>query len=215
MVGPVDLSRCARILTMSQEALIEQAGPIELSLAEWLDLPEEQPGELVDGRLEEEEVPDFVHEALVALLAHLLGGWAFPRGGMVGGSEVKLVLGKKRGRKPDLVVYLAGSELPPRRGPVRVPPDVAVEVVSPKPRDTRRDRVDKLADYAAFGIRFYWLVDPELRLLEILELGPDGRYVHALGATAGLLEAVPGCEELVVDLDALWATVDRLSPEGA
>ncbi len=98
---------------MSQEALIDDAGLVELSLAEWLDLPKEQPGELVDGRLEGEEVPDFVHEALVALLAHLFGGWAFPRGGMVGGSEVKLVLGEKRGRKPDLVIYLPGTELPP------------------------------------------------------------------------------------------------------
>ena len=197
---------------MGQEALID-AGSGELSLSEWLDLPEEQPGELVDGRLEEEEVPDFVHEALVALLAHLFGGWAFPRGGMVGGSEVKLVLGEKRGRKPDLVVYLPGSQMPPRRGPVKVAPDIVIEIVSPKPRDTRRDRVDKLTDYAAFGIRFYWLVDPELRLLEILELGPDGRYVHALGATGGVVEPVPGCDDLAVDLDTIWATVDRLMSE--
>jgi Uma2 family endonuclease len=196
---------------VSRRALIDESGPLELSLAEWLDLSEDEPGELVDGRLEEEEVPDFVHEALVALLVHLFAGWAFPRGGMVGGSEVKLVLGDRQGRKPDLVVYLPSSPMPPGRGPVRVPPDVAVEVVSPRPRDIRRDRVDKLYDYAAFGIRFYWLVDPELRTLEILELGQDGRYVHALGATSGTLESVPGCDGLVVDLDALWAAVDRLT----
>jgi Uma2 family endonuclease len=196
---------------MGREALIDEVDPPELSLAEWLDLPEDEPGELVDGRLEEEEVPDFVHEALVALLVHLFGGWVFPRGGMVGGSEVKLVLGERQGRKPDLVVYLPASPLPPGRGPVRVPPDIAVEVVSPRPRDIRRDRVDKLTDYAAFGIRFYWLLDPELRALEILELGADGRYVHALGATAGALAAIPGCEGLIVDLDALWAAVDRLT----
>jgi Uma2 family endonuclease len=198
---------------MGREALIDEVGPLEMSLAEWLDLPEDEPGELVDGRLEEEEVPDFVHEALVALLVHLFGSWTFPRGGMVGGSEVKLALGERQGRKPDLVVYLPGSPLPPRRGPVRVPPDIAVEIISPRPRDIRRDRVDKLADYAAFGIRFYWLLDPELRTLEILELGADGRYVHALGATSGTLAALPGCEGLAVDLDALWTQVDRLTSE--
>jgi Uma2 family endonuclease len=198
---------------MGREALIDEVLPPRLSLAEWLDLPEDEPGELVDGRLEEEEVPDFVHEALVALLAHLFAGWIFPRGGMVAGSEVRLVLGERQGRKPDLVVYLPGSPLPPRRGPVRVAPDIAIEILSPKPRDIRRDRVEKLADYAAFGIRFYWLVDPELRTLEVLELGADGRYVHALGATSGVLESVPGCEGLAVDLDALWATVDRLTAE--
>lgn len=198
---------------MSQEALIGDVEPVELSLDEWLALPEDAPGELVDGRLEEEELPDFVHEALVVLLAQLLGGWVVPRGGIAGGSEVKLVLGEKRGRKPDLVVYLPGDPMPPRRGPVRVPPTIAVEILSPRPRDTHRDRVDKLADYAAFGIRYYWLVDPELRMLEILELGSDSRYVHALGAASGVLDQIPGCQNLVVDLDALWQAIDRLGQD--
>lgn len=198
---------------MSSKALIAEPEPPELSVDEWLELPEDEDGELLNGRLEEEEMPDFVHEALVALLVHLFSGWVLPRGGMVGGSEVKLVVGDRRGVKPDVVVYLPGSPMPPRRGRVRVPPDIVVEVISPRPRDVRRDRVQKLNDYAALGVRFYWLVDPELRTLEILELGGDRRYVHALGATSGLLDAVPGCEGLRVDLDDLWSTVDRLASE--
>jgi len=198
---------------MAHETLIELAAPPELTLAEWYEMPEDEPGELVDGRLEEEEVLDFVHEFLVALLAQLFTNWVVPRGGAVGGSDAKLAVSKSSGRKPDLSVYLPGSPLPPRRGLVRVAPDVAVEIISPKPRDTRRDRVDKLAEYAAFGVRYYWLVDPELRSLEILELGADGRYVHALGVTSGVIDPVPGCEGLAVDLDELWRTVDRLVPD--
>ncbi len=200
---------------MAHGALIEPTEPPELTLSEWYDLPEDEPGELVDGRLEEEEVPDFVHEFLVALLAQIFTNWVVPRGGVVGGSDAKLAVSEERGRKPDLTVYLPGGALPPRRGPIRVPPDVAVEIISPRPRDTRRDRVDKLAEYAAFGIRYYWLVDPELRTVEILELGDDGRYVHAQGAASGVIDPVPGCEELVVDLDQLWQTVDRLAPDEA
>ena len=49
-----------------------------------------------------------------------------------------------------------------------------------------------------------------LRSLEIFELGADGRYAHALGASDGVVEKVPGCEGLTLDLDALWAAVDRL-----
>jgi Uma2 family endonuclease len=196
--------------SVSRRAQIAESEPLELSVDEWLELPEDEAGELLNGRLEEEEMPDFVHEALVALLVHLLTGWAVPRGGIVGGSEVKLAVGDRRGVKPDLVVYLPGSPMPPRRGRVRVPPDMVVEVVSPRPRDVRRDRVEKLNDYAALGVRFYWLVDPELRTLEILELGEDRRYVHALGASAGVLNAVAGCEGLTIDLDALWSTVERL-----
>lgn len=197
---------------MGREALIDSAVSAKLSLADWYELPEDEPGELVDGRLEEEEVPDFVHEFLVALMAQIFANWVIPKGGVVGGSDAKIAVSEKQGRKPDLTVYLPGSTLPPKRGLVRVPPDIAIEIISPKPRDTRRDRVDKLVDYAAFGIRYYWLIDPELRTVEILELGTDARYVHAVAAATGMIDPVPGCEGLVVDLDQLWQTLDRLAP---
>jgi len=195
---------------MSQALPIESTAPVGLTLADWLELPEDEPGELVDGVLVEEEVPDYVHELLVAILARLLGNWIAPRGGLVAGSDAKFVLKRDRGRKPDLTVYFPGSRFPPRRGGIHVPPDVAVEIVSPRPRDGRRDRVEKVADYAAFGVRYYWIVDPELRSLEVLELGTDGLYNHVLGASSGTVETVPGCAGLVLDLDALWAEVDRL-----
>ena len=49
-------------------------GPL-LTLNEWRDLPEDVPGELVDGRLVEEEMPDPLHEVIVAWLARMLGNW--------------------------------------------------------------------------------------------------------------------------------------------
>ncbi len=198
---------------MSREAVLEPAG-VAITLEEWVALEEDEQGEVVDGRLEEEEVPDYVHEVLVSLLTRLLGNWVIPLGGLLGGSGGKFAVSNRRGRKPDLTVYLPGSALPPRRGLISVPPDIAVEVVSPSPRDARRDRVEKVDDYARFGVRWYWIVDPELRSLEILELGGDGRYVHALGASSGVVELVPGCEGLTLDLDVLWAAVDRLPAEG-
>lgn len=192
--------------------ITDHRSPVNLTLAEWSELPEDVASELVGGRLEDEEVADFIHEILVMLLGQALGNWIFPRGGAVVGSDAKLALGEGLGRKPDLSVYLPGTPLPSRRGLITEAPDVAVEIVSPKPRDTRRDRVEKVNEYATFGIRFYWIVDPELRSLEILELGPDGRYVHALAATSGVVDPVPGCDGLVLDLDDLWQTADRLAP---
>ena len=191
--------------------LIESTAATELSLADWYDLPEDEPGELVDGRLVEEEVPSYVHEMLVLFLGSILRNWVVPLGGFAAGSGAKFAISPRRGRKPDLSVYLPGSRRPPLRGPIEVPPDIAVEVVSPTPRDGRRDRVEKVDDYAAFGVRYYWILDPELRSLEILEIGPDGRYTHALGATEGIVDGVPGCDALALDLDALWAEIDRLA----
>ena len=134
-------------------------------------------------------------------------------GGFVLGSDAKFAISPGRGRKPDIAVFLPGGGVPPRWGVIPTPPDLMVEVVSPTPRDGRRDRIHKMDDYAAFGVRFYWIVDPELRSLELFERNREGRYTRMLAAAEGRIDRVPGCDGLVLDLDDLWADVDRLPPE--
>jgi Uma2 family endonuclease len=177
---------------------------------QWADLDDDVEGELVDGALEEEETPSILHEEIVAWLLMTLRLWVASRGGAAFGSELKLALGPRRGRKADVSMYLPGQPLPGRGGAAtRRPPSIVVEVFSPRPRDMRRDVIDKKKDYAAFGVRYYWLVDPQARTFEVLELGSDGRYTVALSAADGA-QPIPGCEGLVANLDDLWAAVDRL-----
>lgn len=184
-----------------------------LSLADWFDLPEDEPGELVGGHLVDEEMPSLIHEILVILLGSLLRSWIVPQGGFVAGSETKFAVSANRGRKPDLSVFFPERPRPSLHGPITVPPDVAVEIVSASPRDGRRDRVEKVNEYAAFGIRYYWILDPQLRSLEILELTPGGSYRHALAVTHGVIDTVPGCSGLTLDLDAVWAEIDTFGTQ--
>lgn len=141
-------------------------------------------------------------------LALQLGTWGRAHGARVYGSGLKYGVEADRGRMPDVTVFLAGRK-PPGRGVVASPPDLAIEVVSPTPKDARRDRVEKPGDYAAFGVRWYWLVDPALRTLEVFELR-DGTYARAGVASTGPVSEIPGCPGLVLDLDALWTEVDEL-----
>lgn len=185
-----------------------------MTLEEWAGLPEEVAGEWVAGALMEEEVPGYVHELIVGWLLEVLRRWVVPLGGVVGASGAKFAVTRRRGRKPDVTVFLPGRPMPPRSGLVRVPPDIAVEVVSTDARDRRRDRIEKLAEYAEFGVPWYWIVDPDLQSLEIFELGADRRYAHAFSALGGTHDRVPGCAGLRLDLGALWAEVARLADEG-
>lgn len=180
-----------------------------MSREEWLALDEDESGEWVDGKWVEEEMPDAAHELAVTWLAWVLRQWLGPRG-FVAGSELKVLTAGTRGRKADLVIFLPGTKPPPRTGPVRTPPDIFVEVVSPTPRDERRDRIEKMAEYARFGVRYYWLVDPALSAFEIFELTAEGNYQKLVGITSGRVDAVPGCGGLSIDIDALWAEIARL-----
>jgi Uma2 family endonuclease len=186
---------------------------VRMTVHGWAAMPEDEPGELCDGLLEDEEDVGVMHEIAVVWLAVQLHTWVVALGGLAFASGVKYALSNVRGRKPDVSVFFPGRPALPRRGAVMIPPDIAVEILSPAAADQRRDRIAKLADYASFGARFYWLLDPSARTLEILELGADGRYVHVLGASEGKLLQIPGCAGLALDLDELWREIDCLGPE--
>jgi len=179
-----------------------------MTVEEWGDLDEDIEGELVDGILEEEEMATFLHELVVMWLARILGAWARRRQAYVAGSEAKIAVGSRRGRKPDLSVYLRGKAPALGDSLVRIPPHLVVEVISPRPRDARRDRVEKISDYARAGISYYWMLDPQLRTLEILEREASGQYRVAVARGRGKLR-IPGCPGLVLNLDDLRAEVDE------
>lgn len=188
------------------------APPRRWTLEQWADLDEDEAGELVDGVIVEDEEVGAEHDIAGAWLICLLESWLASRGGFVGTSDTRFGVSPTRGRKPDVYAYLPGRK-PARQGLLTLPPDVMVEIVSPRPKDARRDRVEKMREYAAFGVRFYWIVDPAIRTFEILELGADGRFVLAASVAEGRIDPVPGFPGLVVDVDALWARLDLLESD--
>lgn len=73
------------------------------------------------------------------------------------------------GRSPDTVrgadVAFISNEryerLDSKRGFLKVPPDLVVEVLSP--HDSQADLAQKLREYFAVGVRLVWVVDPETK----------------------------------------------------
>lgn len=66
-------------------------------------------------------------------------------------------------RRPDLSVILTSrlplGEFP--EGHLRIPPDIAIEILSPN--DRVRDLDEKLDDYRSAGVSLVWIVKPERR----------------------------------------------------
>ena len=67
-----------------------------------------------------------------------------------------------------------------------------------------------MAEYAAFGVRFYWLVDPALATFETFGLTDGGTYAKLVGATGEIVSEVPGCAGLTINVGALWTELKRL-----
>lgn len=107
---------------------------------------------------------------------------------------------RKQVREPDLL-FVARDRMDRIRDLyLDGPADAVVEVVSPDSR--RRDRVEKVADYEAAGVREYWLIDPKLRQVELRRLNEDGRY-RLVQPEEGIFtsEAIPGFR---LRIDWLW-----------
>src|SRR6185437_17139369 len=102
----------------------EGTGDREMTLAEWADMDEDEPGELVDGRLVEEEEVGALHDIVAAWFVTMLHVWLAARGGgFVLVSDTRFGVSQRRGRKPDVSVYFPGRR-PPAQGLVTTPPDV-------------------------------------------------------------------------------------------
>jgi Uma2 family endonuclease len=83
-------------------------------------------------------------------------------------------------RVPDVSFVAMGrfaSEQVPEGFP-DLPPDLAIEVLSPD--DRSRDVLDKVGEYLQAGVRLVWVIDPKGRtaavhrsLTDVRQLGPD------------------------------------------
>jgi Uma2 family endonuclease len=89
------------------------------------------------------------------------------------------VNGEPRNRYPDLTILREEHiEQLAKRNTVRLnmsPPLLVVEVVSPGELQRNRDYVAKRLQYQDCGIPEYWIIDPDLQTVLILEL-LDGNY---------------------------------------
>ena len=105
--------------------------------------------------------------------------------------------------QPDLV-YLDRERLGviSRRG-IEGAPTLVVEILSPS--TTVIDRSTKRQLYARSGVPFYWLVDPESRAIEALELEATG---YALAARASGADPVdlPPFSDLALIPATVWPT---------
>ncbi|WP_017598497.1 Uma2 family endonuclease [Nocardiopsis lucentensis] len=128
--------------------------------------------ELVDGRLDVSPAPKPIHTDVDTRLTYHLVSEAPEEFAVLTGPGVNLRPDGTHHRIPDLAVFDCER---PGQGYYTVPPVLAVEIVSPE--SVFRDNHTKRAEYAAFGVRSYWIINPLPDKAGIVEFRlEDGQY---------------------------------------
>lgn len=162
--------------------------------------------EIIDGEIVVAAAPTFRHQLVSQLMNSYLFDWV--RGhdaGLVLAAPADVVLATGQTLQPDLFYIADHNPGEIMDGRFHGAPDLVVEIVSPTSRS--RDSIVKPMRYARFGVREFWLVDPDHRSLSAYDLA-DGLYRERMpNAECALTSGV--MDGLRVDPVALFAEVDR------
>jgi len=168
--------------------------PLSPSARHWtyqdlLGFDESERYEILDGQLiSMSPSPSVYHQRLLAKLYLMIA--AFLQQHPLGEAffaPLDVVFAEDNTAQPDLI-FIANENAGIIKNQVFGAPDLAAEILSPS--SIRRDRYEKLEQFARFGVKEYWIVDPANRSVEILSLR-DSRYVlHASAAESGLVASL-------------------------
>jgi len=153
-----------------------RADSLKLTYEDFLYFPEDgKRHELIDGEHYVAAAPNLKHQTAVANLVSRLVVFVHPKKlGRIWPSPVDVLLSEHDVVEPD-VVFLSNERMDLAADGAKIvgAPDLLVEVLSP--RTCRTDAVTKRHLYEKYGVREYWMVDPELETVEVYRLR-DGRF---------------------------------------
>lgn len=170
---------------------------------EWLRMPEVDDAieEVVNGEIRIMPPAKVNHAWIVANLNNLIQSYFDRRRVIVFTGSFGLVIRKAplTSRIPDLAVFQVASMVQ-KDGYMHSAPQLLVEVLSPA--NTRREREEKLGDYASLGVPEVWVVSPEARTVEILYLDDGFLRTSQILASGTLTPKL--FPNVKVDIAAIW-----------
>lgn len=147
-----------------------------VSFEEFMSATADRFAEWVNGEVIEFMPAKKQHQLLVGFLYQLLALFArLSAGGKVMTAPYAMRVFNSA-REPDILYVRAEGEEQMEEAYLRGPADLVVEIVSND--SVRRDRDEKYHEYAAAGVREYWVIDPRdgRRRADFFRLVAEGRY---------------------------------------
>jgi Uma2 family endonuclease len=168
--------------------LAMKSADLKFTYHDYLQLPEDRRYELVEGELFLLPTPSLSHQGILRELEarlyqyireHDLGKLFFAPCDVVF-SETSVV-------QPDLLFVSKERLGILTEANIQGPPDLVIEILSPSTRT--RDLGIKRKLYAKYGVREYWVVDPEERSIEVFCWSEHGFATAVLASEPGILNS--------------------------
>src|SRR5258708_13385340 len=125
--------------------------------------------EVVNGEIRIMPPNEWQHAVIVENLARALRGMVDASEVLVVTTQFGLIIRKRplTSRVPDLAMFVK-KNIVEQDGYIPSAPELVVEVLSPA--NTRAERAEKLRDYESLRIPEVWVLSPEARTIEVLQL---------------------------------------------
>ncbi len=175
---------------------------IKLTYEDYAKTPDDERYELIDGELLMVPSPNRFHQGVVIDLGTLLNTFVKRNDlGEVYIAPFDVVLSDTNVVQPD-VMFVSRERLGIiTHANIRGAPDLVVEVRSPS--TAQRDLTIKRRLYAEHGVKEYWMVDPEARIITVLLLR-DGDFEEVGIYQKGQTLSSPTLEGFTLNLDEIF-----------
>jgi Uma2 family endonuclease len=146
---------------------------IKFTYQDYLLLPEDKRYEIIEGELIMVPSPGFSHQSASGNLGFLLRQFIREkRLGIVLNAPMDVVLSQENIVQPDIIfIFKKRMDIITEKN-IQGAPDLVIEILSPNTK--KKDSILKRKLYAKFGVREFWLVDPQEEEVEVLILKKRG-----------------------------------------
>jgi Uma2 family endonuclease len=158
---------------MSFEGIKMPKTAVKFTYRDYLHLPEDKRYELIEGELLMIPSPLTYHQRISRNLESMLWGFVKKKGlGEVYTAPTDVVLSRENVVQPDIFFIQKDRLAIVREKNIQGAPDLIIEILSPALK--YKDRVHKKKLYHKYGVKEYWIVDPQKKQVEQMWLEDEG-----------------------------------------
>jgi Uma2 family endonuclease len=139
-------------------------------------LPEGAPYQLIEGELVMTPSPTTLHQIIAGNINEKIRAFVKAKGaGLVLFAPIDIYLDDENVFQPDIVFISKQKRDIIKDDGIQGAPDMVIEILSPS--TAYYDLKKKYKIYEKFGVKEYWIVDPEMKGVELFSLTEQGKFL--------------------------------------